>query len=235
MSAARRCWRKSGLACDEAGCVRVDATLRSVSHPIVFAAGDCAALEGNPRPKAGVWAVRAGRAAGREPAPGGAAQALLRWKPQQDALILLGLGHGRAVGWRNGLALQGRKIWWLKDRIDQRWMRMYSEFRMAPDPDAAMRCGGCGAKVSAEVLDGALSDAGLVRLTRSAGLAGRCRRDVAAGRASCWCSPSTISARSSTIPYVFGQIAAAHALSDLYAMGAAPWTALAIASVPVCR
>jgi selenide, water dikinase len=31
---------------------------------------------------------------------------------------------------------------------------------------------------------------------------------------------------------LFGQIAAAHALSDLYAVGAAPWTALAIASVP---
>ncbi|MGA8193771.1 MAG: FAD-dependent oxidoreductase, partial [Acetobacteraceae bacterium] len=46
----------SGLACDEAGCVRVDATLRSVSHGFVFAAGDCAAIEGNARPKAGVWA-----------------------------------------------------------------------------------------------------------------------------------------------------------------------------------
>jgi selenide,water dikinase len=33
-------------------------------------------------------------------------------------------------------------------------------------------------------------------------------------------------------PYMFGRIAAAHALSGLHAMGARPWTALAFASVP---
>ena len=222
---------ESGIACDRSGCVRVTPTLRSVSHAHVFAAGDCAAVEGDPRPKAGVWAVRAGapladnlrRAANGSP--------LKAWKPQRDALAILGLGHGRAVGWRNGVAVQGHKVWWLKDRIDLRWMRMYTQMRMAPDPDAPMRCGGCGAKVSAEVLAGALAtlprgdnpdllptldDAAVLKPPLGKLLV----QSVDHFRAFL------------DDPFVFGQIAAAHALSDLYAMAAQPWTALAIASVP---
>ena len=104
---------------------------------------------------------------------------------------------------------------------------MYTEMRMPPDPDASMRCGGCGAKVSAEVLAGALAS-----LPRSEALT----LDDAAVMV-----PPAGKVLVQSVdhfraflddPFVFGQIAAAHALSDLYAMGAEPWTALAIASVP---
>jgi selenide,water dikinase len=90
-----------------------------------------------------------------------------------------------------------------------------------------MRCGGCGAKVSAEVLVGALAS-----LPRSESI----DLDDAAVLTP---PPGKLLVQSVDHfrsflddPFVFGQIAAAHALSDLYAMGAEPWTALAIASVP---
>jgi selenide, water dikinase len=221
----------SGIACDRTGCIRVTNELRSVSHAHIFAAGDCAALEGDPRPKAGVWAVRAGAALADNLRRAATGRVMRPWKPQQNALAILGLGNGRAVAWRNGIAIQGHKVWWLKDRIDRRWMRMYTEMQMAPAPEALMRCGGCGAKVSAEVLSGALAT-----LHRDENPDLLTHLDDAAVL-----KPPLGKLLVQSVdhfraflddPFVFGQIAAAHALSDLYAMGAEPWTALAIASVP---
>jgi NADH dehydrogenase FAD-containing subunit len=51
--------QESGLQLDKNGFIMVDETLQSVNTPGVFAAGDIAALK-DPRPKAGVFAVRAG-------------------------------------------------------------------------------------------------------------------------------------------------------------------------------
>lgn len=224
----------SGLACDAKGCVRVHPTLRSLSHATVFAAGDCAAVEGAPRPKSGVWAVRAGapladnlrRAAGGRP--------LRPWRPQHSALVILGLGDGRAVAWRNGVTLAGRVAWRWKDLIDRRWMDMFHHLRPMAMPEEAMRCGGCGAKVGAGALGAAL--AGLAPAPRADILLGLDAQDDAA----LVMPPPGLAVVQSVDhfraflddPFVFGEIAAAHALSDIHAMGARPWTALAVAAVP---
>ncbi len=224
----------SGLACDAKGCIQVDATLRSINDPAVFAAGDCASIQRSPRPKAGVWAVRAGAVLARNLRLAARHRPLKRWRPQREALVILGLGGGRAVAWRNGLSVSGSLVWRWKDWIDRRWMRMYTEMRMKPDPEALMRCGGCGAKVGAEVLAGALAD-----LPRSD------NRDLVIGldapddAAVLRVPPGRMLVQSVDHfraflddPFLFGQVAAAHALSDLHAMGARPWTALAVAAVP---
>ncbi|HJS87872.1 MAG TPA: selenide, water dikinase SelD, partial [Acetobacteraceae bacterium] len=228
---------ESGLACDEAGCVRVGRDLRSISHPFVFAAGDCASLIGAPRPKAGVWAVRAGVPLAENLRRTARHRATRQWRPQARALVIVGLGNGRAVAWRNGFALSGRLIWRWKDWIDRRWMRMYA-MRMEPPTDerqtAAMRCAGCGGKVGAEALAGVL--AGLPVSPRSDVLLGLAGADDAA-----IVQPPPSRAIVQSVdhfrdflgdPFLFGQIAAAHALSDIFAMGARPWTALAVATVP---
>lgn len=111
--------RRGTLAVDGAGFVRVDAQLRSVSHPQVFAVGDCAAFD-PPLPKAGVYAVRQGpvltaqlRAAltGAPPPPGD--------MPQRRFLVLLATGDGRAIASRGRLWAAGRWVWHWKDRIDR--------------------------------------------------------------------------------------------------------------------
>ena len=97
-----------------------------------------------------------------------------------------------------------------------------------------MRCGGCGAKVGAEVLAGALAT--LTRTPSPDILLGLDHPDDGAVTL----PPPGMAVVQSVDhfraflddPYLFGQIAAAHALSDLHAMGARPWTALAIAAVP---
>ena len=132
------------------------------------------------------------------------------------------------------LAVAGKPIWRWKDWIDRRWMRMYQEPMAPMQADDAMRCGGCGAKVGAEVLAGALS--GLPRLPGADVLIGLDAPDDAA----VMLPPPGMAVVQSVDhfrafiddPFVFGQIAAAHALSDLHAMGARPWTALAVAAVP---
>lgn len=138
--------RRGALAVSERGFVRVDDQLRSVSHPEVFAVGDCAEWA-SPLPKAGVYAVRMGpvlvhnlRAAlGDGPNLGhGDAR---RYRPQHQFLVLLATGDGRAIASRGRLGAQGRWVWRWKDRIDRRFVGQF-----------AVPVGACGAAESCAAL-----------------------------------------------------------------------------------
>jgi selenide,water dikinase len=122
---------RSGLKLDEKGFIAIDETLRSLSDPAIFAAGDVATMQTHPRPKAGVFAVRQGpplaenlrrTLSGRAPQP---------FIPQQRYLSLISTGDRCAVASRGDVTLggpgfAGSILWRLKDWIDCRFVATYN-------------------------------------------------------------------------------------------------------------
>jgi selenide,water dikinase len=124
-AAAPRWPADSGLACDEAGFIRLTPTLQSISHPFVFAAGDVAAYA-DPRPKSGVFAVRAGPVLATNLRAACQGAPLQRWRPQAQALYLISTGQRYALAAWGALSFGGRWVWHWKDWIDRRFMRRFS-------------------------------------------------------------------------------------------------------------
>lgn len=110
----------SGLAVDERGFVRVDESLRSVSHPNVFVTGDCAALA---EAKSGVHAVRQGAVMAQNLRNLVGGLPLLKYEPKRKALLLLTCGARYAIAARGDWSAEGRWAWWWKNAIDRRWLR----------------------------------------------------------------------------------------------------------------
>ena len=123
--AAAPAWpRASGLATDDQGFIRVGPTLQSRSHPHILAAGDVAAYA-EPRPKSGVFAVKAGPVLSanlRALCEGRPAQP---WAPQRRALYLISTGDRHALASWGPLAWGGDWVWRWKDHIDRGFMRRF--------------------------------------------------------------------------------------------------------------
>ena len=240
-----------GLAISKDGFIEVDSTLKSTSHDFVFAAGDAASIKGQSRPKSGVYAVRQGPPLAKNLLRYATSKPLTTYKPQTHALALMSTGNKTAIASRAKLFFHGRIAWIVKNKIDVNFIKKYSEL---PKMDEklnvskglvdkkteaelklhAMRCAGCGAKVASSVLQEVLDqipntekeeiltsiasteDASSIRLEDNRILLQ---------------SVDQIKAFTND-PWVFARIATNHCLSDIYAMGCNPHSALAIVGLP---
>ncbi|MCB9729601.1 MAG: selenide, water dikinase SelD [Deltaproteobacteria bacterium] len=237
----------SDLPKDARGYVRVGHDLRVVGHPDLFAAGDCAVPDQAPWvPRAGVYAVRSGPVLADNLEASLRGWPLRRWRPQRDFLTLLNLGDGTALGFRGPLVAEGAWVFRLKDRIDRRFVQRFQMLEpggrpargapaMAAGEASAMVCGGCAAKVGRPALELALSrlppaEDPSVRL----GLAARDDVSVTLSPSGDQVVSSIDAFRAfSDDAFLVGRVAAANALSDLFARGVAPRHALAMVSLPM--
>lgn len=238
--------RESGLATDDEGFLLVDETLRSVSHPFVFATGDIASMQKTPRPKSGVYAVRQGPYLTENLRHTLAGEPLVPFDPQAKFLSLISTGEKNAIASRGAWSMEGHWLWLLKDYIDRKFMRKYQMDMTAErsgngamgggadSDEMEMQCAGCGSKVGHTVLHNAIER--LESVEHHGVLIGLDAPDDAAvvelppGKL----AVHTVDFFPAIVDdaYLFGQIAANHCLSDIYAMGATPHTALAVVTLP---
>jgi len=118
--------RESGLKTDARGFVLVDPSLRSISHPDVFAAGDAATLEGTELPKSGVYAVHQAPVLAENLKRAVRGMAMLDYTPQRAGLSLISCGGKYAIASRGNWSAEGRWAWWWKDWLDRRWIGKFS-------------------------------------------------------------------------------------------------------------
>ncbi|MEM7019293.1 MAG: selenide, water dikinase SelD [Pseudomonadota bacterium] len=232
----------SDLELDEHGFIAVDKCLQSLSHPDIFAVGDVASVSDYPRPKSGVFAVRQGPPLAENLYRVLSNRSLKPFKPQTHFLSLISTGDQYAVASRSNWSFAGAWVWRMKNWIDQNFMRKYREFppmsNNAPEPqqpeEENMRCGGCGAKIGGDSLSRVLAQ--LRPLPREDVVMGLHDAEDAAA--------ITVPTEHVLVqsvdyfrafiddPWLFGQVAANHSLNDVYAMGAKPQSAVAIATLP---
>lgn len=230
----------SPLACTDKNFIKVNQHLQSVSHASVFAVGDIAEMVDDPRPKAGVYAVRQAPFLAQNLRLIFAGKAMQKISLQTRFLSLLSLGNRVAIASRNGLVVSGAWVWRWKDSIDRKFMHQFSDLKMSmnmpPSSDFAkqgveiMHCGGCGSKLGPAILMDNLNQLASLNAGESNNL-----EQAVAEDATVWNpSPNTLAVQSidgfrsfTTDEYRFARICVNHAASDIQAMGATMTHALA--------
>jgi len=242
----------TGLPCTTDGFLQVQDTLQSLGDPAVFGTGDCISFVSYPDlPKNGVYAVREGMRLFDNIQRFLHDQPLRPFVPQKRCLCLLNTADNQAMLIYGSLIWKSRFARWWKNRIDRAWVEKFTKFSAMTETSAddvenhTMRCGGCGNKISSDVLSAVLKridvgDDPRVVLGCAAGedaAVHRMKPELFGTDPAKLVEVQTVDYFKAFVddPYLFGRIAALNSISDLYAMNARPFSALAIATLPQAR
>lgn len=226
---------------DRRGFLLTRPTLQTVSDDRIFAVGDSGTLKDNPTDKAGVYAVRQG------PVLWGNLQNFVQneplesYRPQRNYLKLINTADGKSIAEYRGVTVKNRAAWWMKDRIDRRFMAKYQDYSVAmmasptmeAEDAAAMRCLGCGGKIGGRLLSEVIGEleigdhravvVGLEHPDDAAVI--RTTENRVAATTDFFASPLDD-------PWLVGRIALLNSASDCFVMGAQPTGVLAIVQLP---
>lgn len=236
--------RDSGLATDQNGFLQVGETLQVTNDHLIFGAGDIAHIAGHPRPKTGVYAVRAAPYLAQNIRRLALGQDLVRYRPQRYALNLIGVPGLGAIASRGDFAYRAKWLWPLKKWIDRRFMEKFSDLPSIPmaEPsaieknltfeEAAPICKGCAAKLGPQSLSIALT-----RISANPALhAALAIQEDDAAYIKMPPSQALMQSVDFLTPivddlYQFGQIASEHAFNDVFSKGAQAHSALVHAAL----
>jgi selenide,water dikinase len=244
----------SGFQLDANGFLLVNDQLQALTDAALFGTGDCISINSHPHLlKNGVYAVRQGGVLFDNVFRFLKESPLLRFRPQRWCACVMNCSDDTAVFTYGPVVWRGRLARRLKHRIDRNWMdqftvdlsRIASSMPRESKNLVEMRCGGCGSKISSDVLTTVLAkidvgDDPRILLGCGAGedaSVHRVRPEQFGPDPTRLVEVQTVDYFKAFVddPYLFGRVAALNALSDLYAMNARPFTALAIATLPHAR
>jgi selenide,water dikinase len=243
-ASAPKWFKNSGLPVNQEGFLKVTEKLLVENEDALFAAGDCIHFSPFPLKKAGVYAVRQGMILEynirafftRKPS-------LKTFHPKKNVLSLITIGDRKALVHQDDPSilrwLWPSLLWRVKDWIDRRFMKRFQARTFEANPGHANKvmpvpgntlvpedwqdntCGGCGSKLAASTLNQSLNKLPIPQ-DDSVLLGVKDGEDCALTRFSehTLCLQTIDQFRSFiSDPYLLGQIATQHALSDIYAMG----------------
>lgn len=115
----------SGLPMGPDGGLMVNRFLQCVDRPEIFGGGDCIYFKDRPLDKVGVYAVRQNPVLLQNLMAAMEGKSLIPFNPGGGYLLIFNLGDGTGILKKWNLHLSGRPAFWIKDRIDKKFMKRF--------------------------------------------------------------------------------------------------------------